>query len=384
MTTVKSDSKDRGYQPKATRNTRCQDSPSKIETFRKQRKLTVDAPPGGYKIDPEQDDSNTSGSLNLFKAVAYLMDEDSDMSEREEEEDSQGQETETVAMAHDEAPHENRIVRQVKRIHNETLTPHPTNPDMVIATFQFEHPNGTGVETQVDHIPEIPLVSTGAQLSQEIWPDAVAAKVPRRIRARRGKPEIEWVKNAALGCWERISSVREEFRIQVIFRRLDPITYEYIAVHTNTEKLRNADPNDKQWMYGYNKWIDQINRRNNTAYTPQVSRLHWSNAEIRALLTGVNAYCHAQGIDRFGCKGSPMKDSDFQVIADAVNVVGGKDRNVDAVRGQVNTAHAKKLKPLMELRELAAEMRSWIENGGVVSDAERRPPNAIALSEFPM
>jgi len=54
------------------------------------------------------------------------------------------------------------------------------------------------------------------------------------------------------------------------------------------------------------------------------------------------------------------------------------------VRGQVNTAHAKKLKPLMELRELAAEMRSWIENGGVVSDAERRPPNAIALSEFPM
>ncbi|KAH9864331.1 hypothetical protein J1614_010265 [Plenodomus biglobosus] len=288
------------------------------------------------------------------------------------------------------APYKNRAIRQAKRSNDETLTPHPTDPNLILATFNYTHPNGRRMK-QINSIPEIPLVlADDKKLTQEIWPEPISCKVPPRLRSKKGVAGALWVRDSTRDCWTRTSSTKdktvvEEFHVQIVFRRCNPVTHVYISIYTNVDKLANADPNDKAWMYSYNKWIDQLNRRNNTSYTAQVPRDHWSAAELRALLTAINAYCHTKGIDQFGCKGASMKDADFQVIVDAVNAVGENGRrNVDAIRGQINTAHARKMPMIMELRDLAVEMRTFLkEKRGILSDAERRPLHAIPLSKFP-
>ncbi|KAI8935124.1 hypothetical protein NX059_007718 [Plenodomus lindquistii] len=292
----------------------------------------------------------------------------------------------------DEATYKHREIRQTKQSENETLEPHPSDPNLVLATFSYKHPDGRDM-VQIDEIPDIPLrLIEGQKLQQEIWPEPTSRKVPNRGRAKRGATPPLWILDSTRDCWTRTLVTKgsievQEFRVQVVFRRCDPMTYEYVNVYANVERLVDADPNSKVWKDRYNKWIDQINRRNNTGFVRAVARDHWTASELRALLAGVNAYCHTKGIDRFGTTGAPMADADFQHIADRVNAVGEPGRrNVDSVRSQINTAHGKKMSMLVEIRELAEKMRHYIKAGqqdGEMADAERRPLHAIPLSHFP-
>lgn len=287
----------------------------------------------------------------------------------------------------EDEPYANRSVRQQPLAANETFAAHPQDPYLAIATYQTPRPDGSGDFIQVDDILELAQdPATVTPLRWNISPDPNESKCPRAIRSKKGRPDILWEYDSVLDYWfRRLASDKiEYFRPVIIFRRFHAQTHRYEAFHASERKLANVDPNDTTWFYAYNKWIDQMNRRHNVAYAKQVSRTHWSTDELRALCVAINDFCRVHGIHCFGCRGAPMTDAQFQAIADAVNAVGGHSRNIDSVRGQINTAHPGKLSLLLELRKAANAMRRRIEEGETVSHDERHPQYAMDPAKFNM
>ena len=98
------------------------------------------------------------------------------------------------------------------------------------------------------------------------------------------------------------------------------------------------------------------------------------------MYTAINAFIHDNGIDAY----DTMTSADLEAITDAINAVGGKARGLDALRGQITSAHETKNHTMWYLREHSRDFRLMIEGGGEVTDDERYPEHIIPLSEFPL
>jgi hypothetical protein len=283
-----------------------------------------------------------------------------------------------------------KVLQKTRKAPKETFEPHPTDPTKIKATFRVKKPDKSGDYVQVHIIPEIVKTAKSATDGSSYFiPPLDVSKVPNKVRQRKDRPSPGWVKEDNGDSWSRTYtdkgvSKHEVFTPIILFRRFNSVTHEYEGAHVSEKKLKNLDPNNRRWTYSYNKWIDQIRRRRAGDYVKTLPRDHWTPAEMRAFYIETNRICHVKGKHIFGVhKECGMTSADYQAIADAVNVVGGHNRNIDAVRGKILAAHAKKDVPLFELRGEAAAMRELIEDGGIMSRAEQYPVHAIPLSDFP-
>ncbi|KAJ4371208.1 hypothetical protein N0V83_004424 [Neocucurbitaria cava] len=307
-----------------------------------------------------------------------------------EKEDSELSEPEDSELSEPEDNIAYRAIRQQTLSDKETFAPHPTDATKIIATFRTTLPNDGGEFVQIDEIPELSVVPTGSaddKAKSYFLPPLGDCKVPRQRRASKRKARVLWVEDKAAGNWTRTDGNKiEVFKPTIVFRRFKLGTHEYEGIHVCENKLENVDPNNKTWMYSYNKWIDQITRRRDDAYEQKLKRTHWTVPEKRALYTEINAFCRASGLFRFGFgKEAGMTTEHIQGFANAVNRVGGNNRNTDSVRSQFTSAHAGKNKEILDLIERAEALRvKQKENTGVkLSQKERFPFRAIPLSAFP-
>lgn len=244
---------------------------------------------------------------------------------------------------------------------------------------------------QKTELPQVvsTLTNASGKSGSILCPDVETSKVPRK---RKDSPWVP-VPGTSRHEWTRnIDDKQETWRVAIFFRRLDRDTHAYQDIYINTNMLSNVDPNDKAFKTSYNKWVLQFARRRDATYTQKVARVHWSVAERRVLYTGINSFCAKFGIHRFGftedCK---LSTRQLQLMADAVNAASNPlrttPRGVDAVRGQIISAHNKtqpKNKEIFDLLGTAMALRARLATGEVISRAERKPRAAIAPSEFPV
>lgn len=272
----------------------------------------------------------------------------------------------------------------------ESIRPHPTDPTKVIVTYQVTDPAGKLYvqETDVPEMVPAPANASGSSGSI-IVPDVEASKVPRAKKASPWTPVpgtsgYEWIRGEG--------EHKETWRVNVFFRRLDRDTHAYQDIYVNINVLKNVNPNDKKFRTSYNKWVLQFARRRDATYTQKVVRVHWSTAERRALYTTINTFCAKFGIHRFGfAEEGKLTTKQLQLMADAVNAARNplrtEPRGVDAVRGQIVSAHDKaqpKNKAIFDLLAKSVTLRERIASGEVIPRAERKPKAAIPLSQFPV
>ncbi|KAL1794466.1 hypothetical protein ACET3X_007887 [Alternaria dauci] len=264
----------------------------------------------------------------------------------------------------------------------EKFAPHDTDPTKIEATFKVKMPDGSGWFTQTDIVPEKresadeDVYEAGASV---FFPDLESRKVPKKDKEKKSDVVVRWNKVDTFR-WERdFKGSQEVFTPSIALRRFNARTHAYEHIHVGTSKLDNIDPNNKVWKDAYNKWIDQISRRSNADYEKKKSRDHWTVEEICAMYTAINAFIHSNGIDAY----DTMTTKDLQAITDAINTVGGKGRGLDALRGQITSAHETKNHTMWYLREHSRDFRLMIEGGGVITDEERYPEHVVPLSEFP-
>ncbi|CAG5158549.1 uncharacterized protein ALTATR162_LOCUS5137 [Alternaria atra] len=286
-------------------------------------------------------------------------------------------------LSDDPAPYSGRRLTNKERSSKEKFEPHDTDPTKIEATFRIKMPDGSGWFTQKDVIPE-QRDSADEDLYEPcasiFFPDLDSRKVPKKDKEKKNDVAVRWNKVADLR-WERTFKGKYEvFTPSIALRRFNARTHAYEHIHIGTSKLNNIDPNNKMWKDAYNKWIDQISRRSNANYQKKKTRDHWTIGEICAMYTAINAFVHENGIDAY----DSMSTSDLSAITDAINAVGGKARGLDALRGQITSAHETKNHTMWYLRENAREFRLMIEGGGKVSDEERYPEHIIPLTEFPV
>jgi hypothetical protein len=293
------------------------------------------------------------------------------------EDDSDGE------LSDDPAPYAGRTLINKKLTSKETFAPHDTDPTKIEATFKIKMPDGNSWFIQKDTIPE-KRDSADENLYKAddsvFFPDLENCKVPKKDKEKKSSIAVRWNK-VAENRWERTFKGKHEvFTPSIALRRFNARTHAYEHIHIGQSKLNNIDPNNKKWKDAYNKWIDQISRRSNAAYQKKKMRDHWSVAEICAMYTGINAYVHANGIDAY----DNMSTADLKTIINAINAVGGKNRGLDALRGQIVSAHETKNATMAHLRDNCRDFRDLIEGGGIVSDDERFPTHIIPLTEFPV
>ncbi|CAO2655762.1 Nn.00g045650.m01.CDS01 [Neocucurbitaria sp. VM-36] len=339
--------------------------------------------PQGRKKNTVQDaaQGDQEGHISDMKATSTAEAEESEAAGKEEDSElSEVEEDSTVG----------RNVRQRPISEKETFAPHPTDPTKIVATVRIRRSDNGGDFVQIDEIPElrvVPTTSVGTETKFIFYPPLVESKVPRQSRKTKNKPKGTWIKDTSVEQWTRkIGDKIETFKLTIIFRRFNVITHKYEAVYVSENKLENADPNDKKWMYNYNKWIDQIKRRRDSTYVQVIHRTHWTIPEKRALYTAINDFCRELGLFRFGFgKEAEMNTEDMQRLADAVNRVGGNNRNTDSVRSQIISAHADKNNEIRELLMRAEALRAKRqENKNLeLPQLEEFPTHAISLSAFP-
>jgi hypothetical protein len=270
----------------------------------------------------------------------------------------------------------------------ETYERHPTDPNLIIAQYRVKNPGEDTYYHQINQLREIDSTKTPLNPPQFVMePDLGQHKVPRRVRANKmnGGVPVLFVEDAKTGVWTRAAGAHGPEVVWtpcIMFRRLDSETGEYLQPYVNVERLHNIDPNDKDWSYAYNKWLDQIKRRRDSTYEQVVLKHHWSHAERAALYEAINAFIAKSGLHSFD-SGYDMSNKDIQVMTDAVNNVGGMGRGIDAVRGQITSSHGRKNKAIWELRDRAKAMRQRIGVGERIARAEQYPQEAIPRSQFP-
>jgi hypothetical protein len=273
----------------------------------------------------------------------------------------------------------------------ETLSLHPTDSTKLIARFRVELPHAPG--TYYEQIDEIPVrdetASSPAKPGFYFIRDLTNAKIPQRRRANKKNNHQgdRWTRQASGEIWTRPGLDGKEIEVWepiVVFRRFNATTQKYEQIYINLSKLKNVDPNDKMYQYAYNKWIDQIRRRRDGTYVQVVNKDHWTHAERRALYAAINAFVRKAGLRNFGFGSDvTMNQKDIQVMTDAVNTVGGKNRHVDAVRGQISSAHLRKNKAIYDLLQRAQVLRDRLDRDEIVPRKERYPQEAILPSLFP-
>jgi hypothetical protein len=282
-------------------------------------------------------------------------------------------------------------VNQTLRHDGETFTPHPTDPTKMIARYRVEVPHNPGhFYEQVDTVPMLDeSVESPDDPPFYFIPNLTRSKVERKIRAGKkngGQPNL-WVRQGTSDTWIRKDpkdGPDHVFSLVVMFRRFNKITHKYEQMYENLKMLKTADPNEKEWMYSYNKWIDQIRRRQDSEYEQKVLKDHWLVAERRALCIAINAYIRKAGLRKFGSgKDVKIPQADMQVMADAVNAVGDMNRAPDAVRSQIFSSHQKKNKCIFDLIDRANNLRSRLKQDEKIPRDERYPNEAIPPSLFP-
>jgi hypothetical protein len=280
---------------------------------------------------------------------------------------------------------------QALRHAGESFAPHPTDPTKIIARFRIEIPHQPGqFYEQVDNIPMRDDTAISPRDPAFYFvPDLTRSKIEKKIRKSKknaGQPNL-WIRQGVSNTWTRQDpkgGPDQVFELKVMFRRFNSTTHKYEEIYLNLRMLKNVDPNKKAWMYAYNKWIDQIRRRRDSTYTKIVHKDHWSVAERRALCNAINAYIRKAGLRRFGSGANvQISQPDMQVMADAVNNVGGMQRRPDAVRSQIFSSHVKKNKAIFDVVELAKTLRARLANGEVIPRAQRYPYEAIPPQAFP-
>jgi hypothetical protein len=282
-------------------------------------------------------------------------------------------------------------VNQTLRHDDEMFTPHPTDPTKMIARFRIEIPHKLGhFYEQVDTIPMLKeTVESPDNPPFYFIPNLTRSKVEKKIRAGKkngGQPNL-WERQGTSDTWIRKDpkgGPDHVFNLVVMFRRFNKMTHKYEQMYENLKMLKAADPNTKEWMYAYNKWIDQIRRRQDSEYEQKLMKDHWSVAERRALCVAINAYIRKAGLRKFG-SGQDVKipQADMQVMADAVNAVGDKSRATDAVRSQIFSSHQKKNKCIFDLINRANDLRGRLKQGEKIPRDERYPDEAIPPAFFP-
>ncbi|KAF2036459.1 hypothetical protein EK21DRAFT_83429 [Setomelanomma holmii] len=286
---------------------------------------------------------------------------------------------------------------QQARDRNEVLSVHLTDTGMVRVRYRIQIPGINEWFEQIDDIPVLdPNAVSPADVKFYFLRDPQAAKIPKKIRGNKAnnhQPPL-WVRRPGTNTWMRSvvpGEPDEEWELVIVFRRFNTVTHRYEEAYVNPSKLINVDPNDKNFMYAYNKWIDQFCRRNLDT-GPTIRKDHWTVPERCALMKAINEFCARQGLKNFGtAKG--MSNADLQLMADAVNAVGpnGKGvekgttaRGADATRAQIMSAHDKKNKAIFVLREKAETLRNHLAIGEIISRRERYPMDAIPEEQFPI
>ncbi|KAI4658282.1 uncharacterized protein J4E79_007264 [Alternaria viburni] len=267
-------------------------------------------------------------------------------------------------LSDDPAPYAGRELVNKELTSKETFAPHDTDPTKIEATFKIQMPDGKSWFTQKNVIPE-KRESADRDLYEAddciFFPDLESCKVPKKDKEKKNNPVVEWNKISE-NRWERtFKGIHEVFTPSIALRRFNARTRAYEHVHVGQSKLTNIDPNDKKWKDAYNKWIDQISRRSNAAYEKKKNRDHWTVPEICAMYTGINDFVHTKGFDAY----DTITTADLAKIVEAINKAGGKNRGLDALRGQITSAHETKNKTMAYLRENARDFRLLVEGGGV-------------------
>ncbi|KAF2830802.1 hypothetical protein CC86DRAFT_402812 [Ophiobolus disseminans] len=274
-----------------------------------------------------------------------------------------------------------------RKLGEETFERHPTDPNKIIARYRVKKSDNT-YYTQVNDLHEIDTAKTPKETPKSIMePHMDHYKVPRRVRAnkRNGGQPILFIEDPKTGVWTRAAGDHGpalRWKPCILFRRLDSETGEYLQPYVNVDRLEDVNPNNKEWAYAYNKWLDQIKRRRDSTYKQVILKHHWSHAERSALYSAINAFIARSGLHSFD-SGTGTSPADLHAMTAAVNATGHRDRSIDAVRGQIASSHAKKNKAIWELRARAQAMRLRIAGGEKVSRKEKYPKEAISRAHFP-
>ncbi|CAA9956674.1 hypothetical protein PTMSG1_00282 [Pyrenophora teres f. maculata] len=287
-----------------------------------------------------------------------------------------------VELSDDQAPYADRDLINKELIEYEKFTPHKTDPTKINVVFRMKMPDGNGWYVQNDVIPE---VREAAQMEKYEEGDCIfplsleGSKVQRKYKEQHDSSEPRWVKSAG-NCWVRTYEGKTDvFTPKIVHRRFNARTHVYEQVYFSKPKLNNIDPNDKQWLYAYNKWLDQIMRRSDADYVQNKLREHWKQEEICAMYTAFNAFFHTNGIDAY----AHMSNQDLQDIMNQVNAAGHRNRGLEALRGQMNSAHGRKNPSMAYLRDNLPPLKDYMEAGGIIAQDERFPKQFIPEEEFP-
>ncbi|KAH8730840.1 hypothetical protein GQ44DRAFT_768010 [Phaeosphaeriaceae sp. PMI808] len=274
---------------------------------------------------------------------------------------------------------------------NEVFNLHPTDTTKILAWYRIENPYASGAF--YEQRDELPMVDQTVQSPSDplfyFIPDLASAKIPSRSRPnkRNNYQAFEWTYQPVQGHWTRPAGrdqPNEVWRPIIFFRRFDARTHKYEEAYTSIAKLRNVNPNDKKYMYAYNKWIDQIRRRRDSKYNKVVIKDHWTIIERCALYAAINSFVRKSGLHNLGFgQGFKMGQKELRTMADTVNRVGGKARKIDAVRGQIMTAHEKKNKAIFDLMQRAQILRGHLGSNESITRADIYPTEAILPSLFP-
>lgn len=281
--------------------------------------------------------------------------------------------------------HRSKALRQG----SESIRFHPTDPTKLIVTYHVTVDGKPYYQkTEIPKVIPMPadVPSSGDSV---IFPNVEASTVPRTPKSSPWTP----VPGSAGYEWTRgEGDEKKAWRINIFFRRLSRDTHAFEDIYVNVNHLKNVDPNNSTFRTVYNKWVLQIARRQDANYTQKVARVHWNAAERRALYTAINAFCARFGIHRFGfadeCK---LSTNALQMMADAVNAAPNPSRcdarGIDAVRGQITSAHNKsppKNKAVFDLLAQSTGFRARMAAGEVIPKAVRKPKAAISRAEFPL
>ncbi|KAH7564467.1 hypothetical protein BM1_01514 [Bipolaris maydis] len=358
----------------------------------------------GKKEDTEEHDSNDKtspqrgtstpidGKLARLQGISNNVDTDNTPADGEQ---STGQSfntssdslTESVEgsegeLSDDPAPYIDRELINKPRWPEENFEPHETDVTKIRAVFHLKLTDGSGWYTQRDILPEQRQSAEEDEDNDHntfFVPELTAYKVPQRPKAENGATYSPWTR-VSTWRWKRTADDETEFWTpKFAFRRFHARTHKYEGIYVGETRIKNIEPNNKAWVSAYHKWIDQIKRRSNSSWVHEKRRDHWTVPEICAMYNGINEFVHTNGIDAY----HGISNVSLQPTLDAINAAGNKNRGMDALRGQMSSAHELKNTSMAYLRENVRDLVKYLEDGGILDDEERFPEKFIPEEEFP-
>ncbi|EMD60182.1 hypothetical protein COCSADRAFT_346725, partial [Bipolaris sorokiniana ND90Pr] len=285
-------------------------------------------------------------------------------------------------LSDDPTPYMDRELISKPRWPEENFEPHETDAAKIKAVFHLKLADGSGWYTQRDVLPEQRESAEEDERYEHntlFVPELTACKVPQKPKAENNATCSPWIK-VSTWRWKRTADNKTEFWTpNFVFRRFHARNRKYEGIYVGETRIKNIDPNNKAWVSAYHKWIDQIKRRSDSSWVHEKRRDHWAVPEICAMYNGINDFLHTNGIDAY----HGITNVSLQPILDAINAAGNKNRGMDALRGQMSSAHELKNASMAYLRDNVRELVKYLEDGGILDDEERFPEKFIPEEEFP-